>query len=207
MKKYLNKKNIILTILILIILTGVVMLFLKGFNKGVEYKAGTRIEVYIPNGYEKQDILNIANESFETNLISFSKVEKLNQIAGIKLSKYSEEELSTFKAKIAERYEMEEESIELYEISIPETRIRTIMTPYLLPVLLTTILSLVFVGIKNYKAKGKFAKLLNIISKLVITLGVYFSIILIFRIPFVIYTMPIALLIYIITLLIVVDKE
>ena len=64
MKNLLKKNNLILLLIILFIISGIITLLVAGFEKTTTYEAGTRIEVYIPKGYEKQDIVNIANESF-----------------------------------------------------------------------------------------------------------------------------------------------
>ena len=207
MKKYLNLKTIFLTISILIILAGTITLCVMGFEKSIEYKAGTRIEVYIPEGLEKEEILEIAKETFDTEEILFSEIENLNQVAGIKVTKYSQEQLDAYIDKIVEKYEIDEEETEYYEIIVPETKISTIINPYILPLLLTTVLSLIYVIIKNFKANNKIIMSLKVLGILVITLCVYFSFIAILRLPFSIYTMPLALAIYIVTLLIAVNKK
>ena len=201
MKKYLNFKTILLIISILIVLAGAITLCVVGFEKDIEYKAGTRIEVYIHDGFEKEEILEIAKESFDTNEILFSEIEKLNQVAGIKVAKYSQEQLDTYIDKIMEKYEIDKEEKEYHEIVVPETKISTIITPYILPLSIITVLSLIYVIIKNYKLNNKIKISLKVLGILVITLCVYLSFILILRLPFSIYTMPLALAIYIVTLL------
>lgn len=201
------KKKIPLIILVLIILAGVIVLFVAGFEKSVAYKSGTRIEVYIPKGYEKQEILNIAKESFNGKKVAIEDVEKLNQIVGIKINeKYSEEEMENLKTKLSEKYEIDKEKLETYEVSLPATRISTDINPYLKPVLLLTIVSFIYILIKNIKNENKWKIIFKIVISLAAVLGVYFSMILITRIPYGIYTMPVALAIYIITLIISVNN-
>lgn len=206
MKKWLNKQKIFLIILILIIISGIITLGIAGFEKSVEYKAGIRIEVYIPKGYEKQDIINIAKESFVGKEISFVEIEKLNQIAGIKVSEYTQEEMETFKSSISQKYEIEKEKIELYEVAVPKTKISTIVKPYILPIMLVTILSLVYIGIRSIKTNEVLKKSFEFLITIIMTMAIYFSIIVIFRLPFGSFTMPLALSIYIITLLIAVKN-
>ena len=182
-------------------------MFITGFNKSSEYQAGTRIEVYIPQGYEKQDVINIAKESFNGKNITFEKIEKLNQVAGIKVKEYSSEELDVFKTKISEKYNIDKENLQIYEIEIPTTRITTAIEPYVLPVILVTVISLIYVLFRNLKSEQKWKIIIKIVLTLAIVLGVYFSIILICRLPFADYTMPLALAIYIITLLILVNNN
>lgn len=206
MKKMSKESKIILLLIILFIISGIITLLVAGFEKNAIYAAGTRIEVYIPQGYEKQDILEIAKESFNGKEFAFEEVEKLNQVAGIKINKYTKEELDNFKSKISEKYKIEEDKLEIYEIKLPKTRIRTDIMPYVFPVTLVTVLSLIYVLFKSIKSKNAWKNILKIIAILAITLGIYFSILLIFRIPYGSYTMPIALAIYIITLLIAVNN-
>lgn len=201
------KKKIPLIILMLIILAGIITLFVAGFEKSVIYRAGTRIEVYIPKGYDDKEILDIAKECFEGKKIALEKVEKLDQIAGIKINeKYTDEEIDTFKSKISEKYEIKEKELEVYEVSVPKVRVSTDINPYVFPVVLITTLILIYVLIRYSKSEKKWESMLKIIITLAIVLGLYFSLILITRIPYGVYTMPIALALYIITLMISVNN-
>ena len=203
----LKKNKIILIVLAVLIIAGIITMFVTGFEKAYEYQAGTRIDVYIPQGYENQDIINIAKESFNGKKVSFEKVEKLNQIAGFKIKEYSKEEFENFKAKISEKYDIDEKELEIYEIKVSTTRIRTVVEPYVFPVVLVTVLSLIYVLFRNLKAENKWKKLLKIVLALVIVLGVYFSLILILGLPFGEYTMPLAFAIYLISLIILVNNK
>ena len=207
MKKYFNIKTIFLAICIIIIIAGAITIGVSGFEKSLEYKAGTRIEVYIPQGYEKQEVMDIARECFKTEEILFSKIENVNKVAGIKVTEYTEAQLENYLFKIAEKYEIDAEEMEYYEIVVPETKIGTLINPYILPVVLITVLLLIYVIIKNYKSNNKIKMSLKVLGILVITLGLYFSIIALFKLPFSMYTMPFAFGIYIVTLLISANKK
>lgn len=205
---YIFKKNkVILIIISVLIIAGMITMVVTGFEKSSQYQAGTRIEVYIPQGYEKQDVINIAKESFSTKKIGFEEVEKLNQVAGIKINEYSQEELKTFKTKISEKYDIDEKELQVYEITIPKTRIRTAVEPYVFPIILVTVLSLIYILFRNLKSENKWKIILKVVATLAIVLGLYFSIILILQLPFADYTMPLALAIYIITLIILVNNK
>ena len=207
MKNWLNKKRVILLILMLIIISGIITVGVIGFEKSSDYTSGTRLEVYIPKGYDKQDVITIAKESFENKEISFYEIEKLNQVAGIKVKEYTKDELDSFKTKISEKYEINKEDIELYEVSVPTTRISSIVIPYILPMLLVTVLSLIYVGIRNFKSNERVKISLKVLVTVAIVLGLYFSIIALLRLQFGTYTMPLALAIYAITLLISVNNS
>lgn len=207
MKKFLKLKTMLLIISILIIIVGISNIFVAGMEKSIDYKAGTRIEIMIPKGYEKQDIISIAKESFGTDEILFIEVEKTNQVAGIKVLECSDEQFESYKQKISEKYEIEDKEIEYNKISVPETNIITIVKPYILPILFVTTLSLIYIIIKNFKSNNSVKISLRIIGILVITLALYFSIIGLFRLQFSIYTMPLALVIYNVTLILAINKK
>lgn len=207
MKEIWKKNNITLLVLIVLIIAGMIILGISGFEKSPDLKAATKIEVYIPHGYEKQDIVSIAQQSFDENYLAFEEVEKLNQIVGIKVDDYTEEQLNDFKAKISEKYEINEEDLEIYEIPMPTVRVSTLVMPYVFPVTLVTVLSLIYILFRNLSSENKWKTVLKIVLTLAIVLGAYFSLILIFGLPFGNYTMPLALAIYIITLIVSVNNK
>lgn len=206
MKKITENKKILIIAILIIIVAGIIFLAVKGFNKGIIYDSATRIECYIPSGYEKADIENITNETFSNKNVTVQDIEKLNQIVSIKIKDYSEEELENFKTKISEKYGIDKEKLEIYEIKIPTTRISTIVKPYVLPVSIVTVLSLVYIALRNIKSKEAVKKVIKVALTLVLVAGIYFSILVIAQIPINEYTMPIALMLYVLTLLIEVIK-
>lgn len=206
MKKITENKKILIIAILIIIVAGIIFLAVKGFNKGIIYDSATRIECYIPSGYEKADIENITNETFSNKNVKVQDIEKLNQIVSIKIKDYSEEELENFKTKISEKYGIDKDKLEIYEIKIPTTRISTIVKPYVLPVSIVTVLSLVYIALRNIKSKEAVKKVIKVALTLVLVAGIYFSILVIAQIPINEYTMPIALMLYVLTLLIEVIK-
>ena len=203
MKKLLEKnKKALIILIILIILSGIIIVSTIGFKKAPEYTSGTKIEVYIPKGYEKKDIIDIAKKSFNDKKIVFYELEKLNQIACIKVDEYTEEELTSFKNEISQKYSIEIEKIEVYEVKVPKTQINNLVQPYIIPIIITILLSVIYMIIRNLKTENMLKNILNMLLSFIIVEGLYFSVIAIIRIPFGMLTMPFALLLFIITLLI-----
>ncbi len=204
MKNISKSKKIIAIIIALVIIAGMIMLVVKGFNKDINYQSATRIECYIPQGYEKTDIQKIVDEVFSDKNIQIQDVEKLNQVVSIRIKDYSAEELENFKTKIAEKYEIEKDNLDLHEVKLPSTKIATIVLPYIFPVSLVTILSIVYIAIKNIKEKDMIKNVAKLLIKLIVATGLYFSIIVLAQIPVNEYMMPIALALYVATLLLIV---
>ena len=146
------KNKIILLIAILLILAGTITLFIVGFEKTEAYKDAARIEVYIPQGYEKEDIKQLVEESFVGKDYDLEEIEKLNQVVGIRVKDYSEKELDNFKAKISEKYNIEKDKLEIYEIELPKVRIRTVVSSYVLPISIITVISIIYMLFRNIKS-------------------------------------------------------
>lgn len=206
MKNISNLKKIILAIISLVIIVGIVMLFMVGFNKGMIYNKGTKIEIAISKGYDKKEVEQIAKETFPNRKILMQDLEKLNQVISVKVEHYTQEELDNFKTKIGEKYGIEKEKLEVHEVLTPATRISTIVSPYILPVSLVTAISILYIVIKNIKEKDIAKKIITLLTMLISVAGLYFSIIIIARIPVIELTMPIALVLYVATLLVTVIK-
>ena len=205
MKEKNNKFNkLIIALIVTILVAGMIVIFTVGFNKSIIYQKGTKIEVKIDQGYQLEDIKEIAKETFPSRDMYLQKIEKLDQIVSIKVDHYTEEELENFKTKIVEKYGMNKDELQVEEVESPTTRISTLALPYLMPVILVTALTFIYIGIKNIKNKKIGKVMITLLLALVSTIGIYFSVIAIARIPISTYTMPIALVIYVATLLITV---
>ena len=200
-----KNKKIIAILVVLIILVGIIMVFTKGFNKDISYQKATRIEVSIPKGYEKDDIKQIAEEVFSDKNIQMQDIEKTNQVVSVRIKDYTEEELNNFKTIISEKYGIEQDKLTVEEVKIPGTKMLTLVTPYLFSLGLVTVLTIIYICLKNIK-KEPLKKVLKTIFGLIASVGLYFSIIAIARIPVNEYTMPLALTVYVAALLIAVGK-
>ena len=145
-----NKKTIAILV-VLIILAGIIMVFTKGFNKDISYQKATRIEVNIPKGYEKDDIKQIAEEVFSDKNIQMQDIEKTNQVVSVRIKDYTEEELNNFKTIISEKYGIEQDKLTVEEVKIPGTKMLTLVTPYLFSLGLVTVLTIIYICLKNIK--------------------------------------------------------
>lgn len=206
MKNISKIKKIMTIIILLIFVSGIVMLAVKGFNKGIVYQKATKIECNIAKGYNKNDIEEVAKEVFSDKNIVVQEVEKLNQVFSVKIKNYTEEELENFETKVAEKYGIDKENLTTHKIEIPATRIKDLVLPYVFPVSLVTILAVIYVGIRNVKNKDMIKKVAKLLTSLIVVAGLYFSIIVLARIQVNEYMMPIALALYVATLLITVMK-
>lgn len=204
MKKKSSINQLICIISIIVIIVGVIVLLTRGFEKSLDYARVNRIEIYLENGYNKEEITQIVNEIFIEKEFKIYDVDKFNQTIAIDLREsYSDEQLESLKTAIAEKNGIDEEEITVYENKIPAVTVRDIVKPYLQPMITTTMLIVIYIILRNIKSVEKIMnKIIKMILTILLTEGVYFSLILIIGIPISKLTMPIAIIIYILSIII-----
>lgn len=195
MEKIKNPK-IIYLVAVLVIIIGIIVTCIWKTNFSLEYSEHTRINVYIGKVFNVEDIKQIAKEVFPNKEIKYQNIETFKDSIGINVKELNEEELALLKEKVKEKYEIEEIDSNVTTMTIPHYRIRDIIKPYIIPMVITTIIILVYVGIRYLKL-DIFNVIITLLVRLIVSEAVFISIIQILRIPVGVYTIPIAILIYI----------
>lgn len=196
-----NKKIIYLAIL-LIIVGGIVCIYFQRLNFTLMYSDNTRIDLYIGKDYKIEDIKQIAKDVLGNQPINYQKIETFNDSVAITVKEASEEQINSLKQQIKEKYEIEEDSF-LKQTQVPHLRARDMVKPYLIPTIMVTLLILGYVGVR-FMRLGALKSMFLLGVKLVAIELVYLGIIGIVKIPIGMYTIPIAILIYLITVMAVV---
>lgn len=206
MEKIKNPK-IIYLIAVMIILLGMVVTGIWKTNFSLDYKEYTRIDVYLGKDYNLEDMKQIAKEVFPKEKIRYQEIETFHDSLSVHVSSLTEEQLATFKEKVKEKYELEETDNSIVTTTIPHYRIRDMVKPYIIPMIIATILIFVYVGIR-YLNLGVYKVIGVLLLRIVVSEAVLASVIEITRIPVGIYTMPVGIVVYIlVTVLTVVGYE
>lgn len=206
MEKIKNPK-IIYLIAVMIILLGMVVTGIWKTNFSLDYKEYTRIDVYLGKDYNLEDMKQIAKEVFSKEKIRYQEIETFHDSLSVHVSSLTEEQLATFKEKVKEKYELEETDNSIVTTTIPHYRIRDMVKPYIIPMIIATILIFVYVGIR-YLNLGVYKVIGVLLLRIVVSEAVLASVIEITRIPVGIYTMPVGIVVYIlVTVLTVVGYE
>ena len=200
MKQLSKKQKIIYAVIIAIILIGIIIYCTIGFNLGLMFSNNKRIDIYIGKDFSISDIKQIADETLDGKKI-IQTAELLDDYASVTVKDASEEQIENFKTKIIEKYNISENSQLVNTIDVPSVKIIDVMKYYIFPVLLATIISAVYLAVR-FRKQNIFRVFLKTIFMPIIIDALYFSIIAICRIPFNEFVMPIALFIYIITLIV-----
>lgn len=194
MEKIKNTK-IIYLIAVLIIIVGIIVTCIWKTNFSLEYAEHTRIDVYIGKEFNKEDIKQIAKEVFKNKEVKYQNIEIFNDSIAINVKELNDEELTVLKEKVKEKYEIEEIDSNVTTMTIPHYRIRDIIKPYIVPIVITTIIILLYIGIRYLKL-GVFKVIITLLLRLIVSEAVLASIIQILRIPVGEYMVPVAILIY-----------
>ena len=79
MKKKLLINQLISAICIIVIILGIIVVATKGFEKSLDYAKVNRIELYLENGYNKEEITQIAKDTFGEKKFQIYDVDKFNR--------------------------------------------------------------------------------------------------------------------------------
>lgn len=193
-------KNIIYIIICLIIVAGIVVWKTVGFNMELQYSSRKQIELTNQTGIEISDIKKMVSEVLGNTRFIVQPVETFGNAVSIVAEDMTEEQKNSIVEKFNEKYYSEDSSEESKEssdkssdkkidnddikiVSIPFTRVKDIIKPYILPGIITLVLVTMYFTIRFRRlgCKKIFAKTLIVP---VVAETLMFSIIAITRIPF-----------------------
>ena len=189
-----NKKIIAIAILALIILAGIVVVNILGFNKQLEFKQGQSIDVYVRKEIDEKKIKEIANEVLgKENLVQLVEIYK--DMVTIRAEQITEEQKNNIVNKIKENYEFEQTAEETIINTVPATRILDMYKHYVIPMIISGVLILAYMLIR-YNKEGIIKVLLRTILIPIIAELVLLSLIAITRIPLGVYTPILVIIVY-----------
>ena len=206
--KNISKKTKIITFLVTaLIIAGIIVIFKIGLNFELKYQSSKYIQLYLTKQFEISDIKQITNEVFPNQEVIIQKVEVFEESVGITTKEITEEQQTSLITKINEKYGTELGTDSIKIVNIPHTRGRDIIKPYIVPFIVATIIILIYMALRFYKL-GILKTVLKTGSLLVISQAVLLSIMAITRIPIGKLTIPLVLIVYVLTLgIITVDFE
>ena len=175
------------------------MIAVKGFNFDLKYQDTQRVELYLKTEFNISDIRQITDEVFGNQKVMIQKVEVFEDSVSITTTSISDEQKSNLITKINEKYGTELTAEDTTVEDIGHTRGRDIIKPYILPFAIAVIVVLIYLGIRYHKLSiaKVIAKSIGIMALAQILL---FSVMAITRIPIGRLTIPMVILVYLLTL-------
>lgn len=205
-KKISMKIKILYILIAIIIIAGIVVGCTAKFKFSLAYDDSNRIEVYIGKDYTKSDVESIAKEVFGTNDVLIQKIEFFNDSVAITVRESNDEQLNNLVTKINEKYETSLTKDDLTIVETPHYRGRDLMANYVWPIVILAILIILYELIRFRKIG-----VLKIAAKLIIwpivIEALYLSVLAIARIPISYYTLPLGIILAVLTLTVITYKN
>ena len=199
MKNMSKKTKILSIIILLIIIAGVIVIVAKGFNFDLRYEKSQRVELYLEQEFEINDIKAITDEVMPGKQVIIQKVEVFEDSVSITASEITDDEKTNLITKINEKYGTELSADSTETEDIPHTRARDIVKPYAWPFAIATIIILAYMAIRYHKL-GSIKIIAKTIGINLVSQATLISIIAITRIPFGRLTIPMVLAVYLLTM-------
>ena len=205
------KKIFFYVAIILVIIAGIVMVAVKGFNVELRYKANKKVELAIGETVDVSKIQEKADEVFGKGKSIVQIVELFKDAVQVTAEEMTEEQKNGLVEKINELYPQEateegkepEKLLDASKVTIVSTenaRLRDFLQPYVIPVLVVTVVILVYYAIL-YRELGVTKVLLKAVSTIVLSQLVLLSVFAITRFPMGRLTTPLMLLVYVTSLI------
>lgn len=205
MKQLTAKSKIICAVIILVIIIGAIVVYAKGFNFDLKYQQSKMMEIYIGKEFNIEDVKAITKEVFGNAPVLLQNVEVYEDTVAITTKEITDEQKTSIVEKMNEKYSLELKAEDITIESIPHTKLSDIMKPYLIPVVIATLVILLYMGTRYYKL-GLIRAILETGLIAVIAQALLFSLMAIVRFPIGRYTIPLMLFVYLVSMLGVATK-
>ena len=196
-RKEITMKKIVQVLLICLIIAGIIVISTAGFNVGLKYSEHIEISINVGSQFNVADIK--AKEVFGNTNVLVQQVELYKDMVQITVKEATEEQISSLNDKINEKYEIENQLTDIKIVHISNVRLRSIIKPYILPISIVSIITIVFAMIVFRKLgalKVAYEVAISIVAPQVILASLYA----VTRIPINRLTSIIAIIIFIISL-------
>lgn len=192
-------KKIVQVLLICLIIAGIIVISTVGFNVGLKYSEHIEISINVGSQFNVADIKAITKEVFGNTNVLVQQVELYKDMVQITVKEATEEQISSLNDKINEKYEIKNQLTDIKIVHISNVRLRSIIKPYILPISIVSIITIVFAMIVFRKLgalKVAYEVAISIVAPQVILASLYA----VTRIPINRLTSIIAIIIFIISL-------
>ena len=177
-----NKKICILA-LILLIIAGIVVVALKGFNVSLMSREHSSVDIVIGKKFELKDVDEICKKVFGNKEYVLRTVEVFSDAININSESFTDDELNNLVTEFNGKFGLELKREDLEVQSNSNIRIRDMVYPYILPGFVSMVLITIYFVI-IFRKESTLKVLLNLYGLLIITVASLASIVAIARIPF-----------------------
>ena len=198
-KKMSKKSKIIIAIIAVIIIAGIAITATIGLNFDLRYQESKSIQLYLEKDFNISDIKQITDEVMPGEKVIIQKVEVYEDTVNITAKDITDEQKQSLIDKVNEKYGTELSAVSIAVESIPNTRGRDIIKPYIAPFVIATLIILLYMAIR-YRKLGVIKALVKTVVVSVVAQATLLSVMAITRIPIGIVTIPLVITVYLLTL-------
>ena len=188
--------KIIIALIAIILIAGTIMICTKGLVFGLNYEESKKVEINLGKQFEEKDIKEITNEVFGKQPVLIQAIEVYKDAVSITTTEISDEQKANLITKLNEKYGTDISADDITIEANAHIRGREIVKPYIISFTIATIISLVYLAIRYYKLNS-LKVIMQSIGIILIAQLTLLAIIALARIPIGVLTMPIVILVYV----------
>lgn len=177
-----GSKKIILLGIILLIISGIVVVALKGVKVSLILQQHEEINIYIGKPTNISDLEKICKEVFKDKRFIVRGLDIFTDAYSINVESVINEEKDELISKVNEKFGVNITTEDISEKNVSNIRIRDLVKPYVKPVLISSVLIVVYIVIR-FRKENAFKLLGKITWIIILTEAVIFSLIAVLRIP------------------------
>lgn len=188
-------KNKILATLGVVILVGIIIVAIFGFNVDWSYKNYNLVTVKIGQEFNTDDVKAITKEVFAKKHVEIQANGSYSDELVLKVSEISDEQKEQLKNKINEKYGKELTIEDVKVDYVPSFRLRDLVKPYLPMIAISFVVVLIYMLVR-YKKIGLAKVLVNVVSLPILAEALFATLISITRFPVNRLIVPVGIVIY-----------
>lgn len=199
-----DKKNIFLAVMGIIILAGIVMLCIKGLNYNLSYGKNSSISINMGKDVNTNEIKQLTEEVVG-NKANVRTINESNSFILITVKEISDEQKANLLSKINEKYSLDLKEDDLKIANNAQVQLCDLIKPYIVPSIISIGLIIIYFIIR-YRKYGIAKIILETLGSIVILEAFLFSIYAITRLPVNSLTMPLAVILFVIVIIALMEK-
>lgn len=190
--------KIIIALIAIILIAGTIMICTKGLVFGLNYEDSKKVEINLGKQFEEKDIKEITNDVFGKQPVLIQAIEVYKDAVSITTTEITDDQKANLITKLNEKYGTDISTDDITIEANAHIRGRDIVKPYIVYFAIATVIVLVYLSIRYYKLNS-LKVLAKSIGIMLLTQLILLAIIAIARIPIGVLTMPVVLLIYVLS--------
>lgn len=177
-----NSKKIVILGLILLMIAGLIVVALKGFNISLMFGKHEAIELKVGKEVNISQIEEICDDVFQDKKYVAKELEVFGDSLQINVKSITDEEKANLISKVNEKFETQKTVEDLNVHSISNKRIRDVVKPYIMPMLLIMVIVYIY-SLIRFRNIQSVSLVMDSILKMILAEAILVSLIAIVRIP------------------------